>query len=113
MKSLRKKTISILSYITIIGWVIAYFNYKKKNKSSLIKFHLEQSLGLGILSIITNLVIILIELFFNYPISLAIVLNNMLLFILWIAGITSALYGVRLPLPIIGSLFEDKFRFIE
>jgi uncharacterized membrane protein len=37
----------------------------------------------------------------------------MLLFILWIAGITSALYGVRLPLPIIGSLFEDKFSFIE
>lgn len=110
---MKKKTASLVCYITLIGWFMAYNSYKHSKKSSLLKFHLKQSLGLGIISIITNLVIILIELFFNYPISLVILLNNMLLFILWIAGITSALYGVRLPLPIIGSLFEDKFSFIE
>ncbi len=110
---MKKKTASLVCYLTIIGWIIAYKHYNHSKKTSLLKFHLKQSLGLGILAIITNLVIVLIEIIFNYPINLVILLNNMLLFILWIAGVTSALYGVRLPLPIIGSLFEDKFSFIE
>ena len=48
-----KKTLSIVSYITIIGWVIAFIIYNgKTEKSSLEKFHLEQSLGLGILGVL-------------------------------------------------------------
>lgn len=112
MKSLRKKTISILSYITIIGWIIAYFNYKKKNKSSLIKFHLEQSFGLIILSIISNSFFYFISLVIP-NLEILLIINNMILLVFCIAGIISASYGVRLALPLIGTFFEDKFRFIE
>ena len=37
----------------------------------------------------------------------------MILLVFCIAGIISASYGVRLALPLIGTFFEDKFRFIE
>ena len=50
---MSKKTISIISYITIIGWIIAFLVYNNETeKSSLAKFHLKQSLGLGILGIL-------------------------------------------------------------
>ncbi|HQW68769.1 MAG TPA: DUF4870 domain-containing protein [Flavobacterium sp.] len=113
MQSLaNKKTVSVISYLTIIGWFIAYNKYKNGVKSSLTKFHLEQSFGLCLVVILTNVITgltMLIDPFF----FLLWFCNNVAIIILWIAGIISAYYGVRLPLPIIGSLFENRFRFLE
>jgi uncharacterized membrane protein len=109
---MRKRTISIISYLTLIGWLIAYLEYTKGKNSSLAKFHLEQSLGLGILVIASNS-IITVTLYYNSLFSLMVLVNNMVLFILWLAGIISAYYGVRIPLPIIGFIFKNKFRFIQ
>ena len=56
-----KKTLSIVSYITIIGWVVAFIVYGgKTEKSSLEKFHLEQSLGLGILGVLNSIASIIV-----------------------------------------------------
>ena len=110
---MKKKTASLVCYLTIIGWFIAYKHYNRSKKTSLLKFHLKQSFGLTVLGVITNLIIIRTQLFVFSPMNLFLILNNMLLFILWIAGVTSATYGVKLPLPIIGSLFENKFNFIQ
>ncbi len=112
MRTLKKRTVSIISYLTIIGWIVAYNNYKKRNKSSLIKFHLEQSFGLALLVIVSNLFFYLVTILIP-GLDLLLLLNNMIMFVFWIAGIISASYGVRLALPIIGTFFEDKFRFIE
>lgn len=98
--------------MTFIGWIIAYAEYRKGAKSSLAKFHLEQSFGLGIIVIVTN-IIMTIPLFFDSFFILLLIINNMGLVILWIAGLISAYYGVRLPLPFIGFYFKDKFRFIQ
>ena len=48
---MNNKTLSIVSYITLIGWGIAYIIGKDK-ADDLLKFHLKQSLGLVIFSII-------------------------------------------------------------
>ena len=49
------KTIAIICYITIIGWLIAYFS-GKENKNSLSRYHLKQAFGLFIFSVILNVI---------------------------------------------------------
>lgn len=92
--------------------MIAYFNFKKNRPTSLAKYHLRQSLGLTFLVIITN-IITAIPIYYNDFYIVIWILNNFGLMILWIAGIISAFYGVRLPLPLIGNFFEHRFRFIR
>ncbi|GGC93259.1 hypothetical protein GCM10011508_20600 [Flavobacterium lutivivi] len=108
---MKKRTIAIISYITLVGWLIAYFNYNKGKKHSLEKYHLEQSLGLGITVSILNIILgfaYTIDSFFFIPLAI----NNFLFLIISIAGIISSYYSVRLPLPLIGSYFENKFKFL-
>ncbi|MBP6557873.1 MAG: DUF4870 domain-containing protein [Flavobacterium sp.] len=109
---MHKKTVSVISYLTLIGWIIAFINYRKGVKSSLAKFHLEQSFGLAVIVIVTN-ILMTIPIYFDSFFIVLLIINNMRLVILWIAGLISAYYGVRLPLPFIGFYFKDKFRFIQ
>lgn len=112
MSIYNKNKISVLSYLTFIGWLWAFSKYQKGSKSSLVKFHLEQSLGLAILVVVTNaLMILLVALDPLFKIMM--ITNNMGLVILWVAGLLSAINGVRLPLPVIGFYFKDKFGFIQ
>lgn len=108
-----KKMISIISYITIIGWVIAYVaNNGNAEKSSLAKFHLKQSLGLGIVGILFSIALTIIG---SIVPSLASILSlgNLVLLVFWVIGIMNANNEEEKPLPIIGSMFEDKFDFIQ
>jgi len=103
------KTLSIVSYITIIGWLIAYFS-GKENANSLLKYHLRQGLGLFIVSLVFNimlsiLLVIVPSLAFLGYIGLAFIA-------LAILGIINANNEVEKPLPIIGQMFENKFSFI-
>ncbi|WP_314244051.1 DUF4870 domain-containing protein [Empedobacter tilapiae] len=102
------KTLSIVSYITLIGWVIAYIVGKDK-ADDLLKFHLKQSLGLVIFSIILGFLLNIIITIFNLPIIGILGLVSLVLIII---GIINAANGIKKPLPVIGSMFEDKFAFI-
>lgn len=104
-----KKTISIISYITIIGWLIAYFS--NSEKTSLAKFHLKQSFGLFLFTVIVG---ILIGVVTSFVPAIAIIDNiySLLVLILIILGIINASKEEEKPLPIIGSMFVDKFAFI-
>lgn len=103
------KTLSIISYISIVGWLIAYFMGKEK-ADDLLKYHLRQSLGLavaGILfSIALNVVAVIVP-------SLGILgMLSLVILILWIIGIINAANGTKKPLPLIGKMFENKFEFV-
>ncbi|MGV0925568.1 DUF4870 domain-containing protein [Empedobacter tilapiae] len=102
------KTLSIVSYITLIGWVIAYIVGKDK-ADDLLKFHLKQSLGLVIFSIILGFLLNIIITIFNLPIIGTLGLVSLVFIII---GIINAANGIKKPLPVIGSMFEDKFAFI-
>lgn len=103
------KTLSIVSYITFIGWIIAYFVGKDK-VDDFLKYHLKQSLGLVIFSFIFGIILnILIRVTGIGMLSILGLVN----FILMIIGIINAANGVKKPLPIIGKMFEDKFAFIN
>ncbi|HLW63104.1 MAG TPA: hypothetical protein VKY33_06840 [Flavobacterium sp.] len=100
------KTISIISYITIIGWLIVYL-VGKDNLDAFSKYHLRQSLGLAIVGIILNIITISIS-FLGMIVNLV----GLLLLVLFIIGIINAVNGQMKPLPVIGKYFEDKFDFI-
>src|SRR5690554_3717644 len=99
------KTISIISYITIVGWLIAYL-VGKDNLDAFSKYHLRQSLGLAIVGIVLN--IITISIFF---LLMIVKLIGLPLLILFIIDIINAVNGQMKPLPVIGKFFEDEFDF--
>jgi uncharacterized membrane protein len=105
-----KKTLSIISYITIIGWLIAYFS--NSEKSSLAKFHLKQSFGLFIITLILGIILGVI---ISFVPSLAFIDNiySILILVLIVLGIINASKEEEKALPVIGSMFVDKFDFIK
>lgn len=103
---MNNKTISIVSYITIIGWLVAYL-IGKDNLDALSRYHLRQSLGLAIVGFILNIISISI-LFLGMVVNII----GILLLILMIIGIINAANEEMKPLPVIGKWLEDKFDFI-
>ncbi|WP_293883412.1 MULTISPECIES: DUF4870 domain-containing protein [unclassified Sphingobacterium] len=109
---MTSKTASILSYITIIGWLIAYV---KRNditpKNDLVTYHLKQGFGLFITTVIFNFSMWFVLLL--VPSLYFINFIGIVLFILFIIGVINAAGEVKKPLPLIGKLFENQFNFIE
>jgi uncharacterized membrane protein len=110
---MKNKTLAIVAYITLIGWVIAYLQYKSQaEKSPLVRYHLTQALGIFIfaiaLSIVTTIIASIIP-------SLGSILSiaGLLPLILLIFGIISASNEVQNPVPAVGKLFENKFSFLN
>ncbi len=111
-----KKIIAILSYITIIGWIIALvLNQDPKNKSDLGTFHLRQTFGLFVSSIV---VLIAAEIIRQIPLIgfigwLLSMLAGLFFFVLWLMGLIYAAQGEKKPMPIVGEIFDEKFTFIN
>jgi uncharacterized membrane protein len=103
------KTLSIVSYITVFGWLISFVLGKDKGNSFL-KYHLKQSLGLVIFSIVLSVILNIV--FWVTKIGILSILI-LLPLVLAIIGIINAANEVEKPLPLIGKMFEDKFSFIR
>ena len=105
------KTLAILSYITIIGWVIALIqNNDKKPKDELVTYHLKQGFGIFLLAIAVNIAtaiivtIVPLLFFLNYA--------GLVLLVLWVFGIINAANEQKKPIPLVGTMFENQFAFI-
>lgn len=99
------KQIAIISYITIIGAIIAIFmNSEKKNEFA--SFHTRQALGICLLWPIFGY---LIGSFDSWTISSGFYL---FIFILWIYGFLGAIQGEQKEVPLVGSLFQKIFKGI-
>ncbi len=95
------KTIAIISYITFIGTIIAYF--MNSNKNPFASFHIRQMIGLSIFSLLNSLVI---ARFSNW----ASLIIAVFLFILWIIGFIGAIQGEEKKVPVFGDMFQDWFK---
>ncbi len=102
------KTIAIVSYLWLVGWVIALIMHNN-NKSELGAFHLRQTLGLMILWFcvwVINVVLVLMDIpFVGWIFSLA-------LFVLWLLGFIGAIQGEKKLIPVLGEQFQDWFKGI-
>ncbi|TRX56778.1 DUF4870 domain-containing protein [Thalassomonas sp. M1454] len=90
------KTIAVISYLSIIGWIIALLLHGK-NPSKLAVFHLRQSLGF----ILTWVLLTFIPLI-GWILALPVLA-------LWCIGIYNAFEEKMLPVPFLGDFYQHSF----
>ena len=102
------KTIAIISYFTLIGWIIAFVMYSS-NKSQLAIYHIRQSLALIILGVACYIIqlILLFVPFIGWIVSFLMIFVGIGLLVLWIMGLISAINGEEKPVPVIGKKAQE------
>jgi len=108
------KTAGIISYFTLIGWLIAYFAMHKDKKTEIGSYQLRQTLLLHIASIIAGwgLGFVIGALVISTGIGPLVYLSylvNIAFFVLWIIGFIGAVNGVKKPIPLIGEKAQTTF----
>lgn len=93
------KTIAIVCYITLIGWIIALV-LQSNQKTVLGAFHLRQALGLYITGMIL------------WWIPVIGWILNIVVFVFWLIGLINAIQGETKPVPIVGDIYQDIFKGI-
>ncbi|OIQ18690.1 MAG: hypothetical protein BM557_07150 [Flavobacterium sp. MedPE-SWcel] len=97
------KTMAIVSYLTIIGCIIALvMNSEKKNYFS--SFHIRQALGTILLFFILGYPI---GYFNSWMISSAFYI---FFFIIWVYGFLGAVQGKTYLVPVVGPFFQKTFK---
>ena len=93
------KTTSWVSYITFIGWIVAYCAGDKEGA----KFHLNQSLviWLGYLIVMVASKILVFIPVLGWLVALA---AEIYLFVMWIMGLIAAVNQEEKELPLIGQI---------
>ncbi|MFA5620169.1 MAG: DUF4870 domain-containing protein [Weeksellaceae bacterium] len=104
-----EKTTSIVTYLTIIGWIVAFV--MRKEKSEYTNFHFRQMLGLSLLQLIVYL-LSMIKIFTGTTIFMLTSLLSIGLLILWLIGILGALNGEKKLVPVLGEKFQEWFKSI-
>lgn len=103
------KALSIIAYITIIGWLISFVVGKDK-ADGFLKYHLKQGLALFLFAIAFNFLFFMIVMF--VPSLSFLGYLGYAVWALMIIGIINAANNVEKPLPIIGNWAEKNFSFI-
>jgi len=115
------KTAGIVSYLTIVGWLIAFFAMHKDSKTELGSYQLRQTLLFHIVSIVVSWVLAMVfatVLYSSGPLagfSLIVGLNWIVrvgFFILWLIGFLGAINGEKRPIPLIGDRAQTMFSTI-
>ncbi len=101
------KTVAILSYITLFGFIVAIVIHSSK-KTKLGAFHLRQTLGFfltGIAVVISQVILAFI------PILgwIAILALWCSMLALWVMGLIAAINGQMKPMPVVGPLYQQWF----
>ncbi len=100
------KKIAIISYITIIGLIIAFVMNNEK-KFDFASYHIRQSLGLGCTGLALGVIGII-------PI-LGWIINILGIFVLlymWVMALMNAINENEKPAPILGKKYESWFKGI-
>ena len=101
------KNIAIVSYLFMIGWIIALLSHNdSKQKESIGAFHLRQSLGIMLTGIVLTAVPPYIGVAFASSIA------GIAVMVLWIIGFVAAVQGEEKEVPIVGKLYQEWFKGI-
>lgn len=99
------KTVAIIAYITLIGWIIALI-MNNGNKTALGSFHVRQSLGIMCLGVVLAILVSFINIYIlTWILQLGI-------FVLWLLGLIAAIQGEMKPVPVLGDRFQEWFKGI-
>lgn len=101
------KTTAIVSYLTLIGFIVAVIMHGSK-KTRLGAYHLRQSLGLMLTSIVVAVLATILA-FIPFVGWLAGVAAWVGIFVLWVMGLLAAINGELKPVPVVGIHFQQWF----
>jgi len=101
------KTVAILSYITLIGFIVAIVIHSNK-KTRLGAFHLRQTLGF-LLTAIAFMVCGFVLLFIPILGHICLFLLWVSMLVLWVMGLLSAIKGEMKPVPVLGPMYQQWF----
>jgi len=104
-----KKTLGILSYITIIGWAISYV--KNNPKDEYVSFHVRQSLGIIILSLALYIPYMIVAMVVP-SIAMIFSLVYLVILVLWIIGLMGALNNQKKLIPVVGEKIQSILKSI-
>lgn len=97
------KQTAIVSYLTIIGTIIAIF-MNNETKNNFASFHIRQALGIFITFFLLGYPI---GYFDNWMVTASF---WTFIFILWLFGFMNALNGEQKPVPFLGELYQKLFK---
>lgn len=97
---ITKKITGILSYITILGWIIAFLAGDKEGA----KFHLNQSLVINIAWLLHSFVISAILAFIPIIGWLASLVISVIIAVIWLLGLIAACKEQEKEVPILGKI---------
>ena len=104
--ALPGKTAAIVSYLTIVGSLIA-ISMNSEPKHALARFHTRQAFGLHLIFMGFGL---FLSVWFNVYVWYALYIFYI---VLWFYGFISALNNKQQEVPILGSYFQKWFTFIQ
>ena len=108
---MNTKTIAIVSYLTIIGWVISFVNHSNSGeRENFATFHLRQSSGIYLSSAAIQFASFILPSFIGRPLN---IIAFIFLIVLWILGIMNASKESSKYLPFVGEFFDKNLNFIK
>lgn len=113
------KTVAIVSYLSLIGFIVALIIHNGE-KTKLGAFHLRQTLGLILTSIVgyicvaIMMFVLLFVLAFMKSVLLILIpliyfAFGVSIFVLWVMGFIAAINGQMKPMPVVGELYQKWF----
>lgn len=108
------KTVAIVSYLTIIGWLVALLAMHNDKKTELGSYHLRQTLLLYLIGIGFYIIwgAIIATSFISGGFWLVATIGwlvRVALFVLWLIGFIGAINGEKKPIPLIGEKAQTMF----
>ncbi|MDD2986043.1 hypothetical protein [Flavobacterium sp.] len=98
------KNIAIIAYLTIIGLIIAFVK-NNDNKNEFARFHIKQSLGLGLTGLALGIIGMI-------PILgwIVYIVGIFILLYMWIVGLMNAINGKQNTVPFLGDKYVEWFK---
>ena len=100
----KGKQTAIVSYLTIIGSVIAIFMNQEENRSEFASFHIRQALGIFLTFFLMGYPI---GYFDNWMVSASFWI---FIFILWVYGFITCLNNETKMVPFLGAFYQKVFK---
>ena len=95
-----KKVTGIVSYITIIGWIIAFLAGDKEGA----KFHLNQSLVINVAALVNSYILSWILGFIPVVGPIISWVISIIILVLWVLGLVAAIKEEEKEVPIVGQI---------
>ncbi len=90
--------LAVVAYLTLIGWIIAFVLNREKN-NALVRYHEKQSLIIMLVGLVLGWIPII-----GWLLSIA-------LLVFWVMGLLNAINKKQVPVPVIGKLAEEHFKW--